>query len=134
MAHQENRFYRPAYPLKLDLQYRTVSTGTRLPVSGAGRTITFGSREVVFAGDQSIPANIGVQLSVAWPVLLDNRIRLQLVIEGRVMRVENGAVAVRISKYHFRTRGPAAVAAVRQAPLMAALPGMARPISLTAHA
>jgi hypothetical protein len=134
VRHQDSRFYRAAYPLKLDLQYQLVSTGTRAPVSGCGLTITFGSHEVVFAGDQSLPANASVQLSVCWPVLLDNRIRLQLIIEGRVTSIEGGTFRVRIGKYHFRTRGPAAVATERRAGTMAAIPILARPASLAVHA
>lgn len=133
VGHQDNRFYRAAYPLQLDVHYRLVSAGTRAPVWGSGRTITLGSHEIVFAGDESMPANASVQLSVCWPVLLDNRIRLQLVIEGRVTRVEGGAVTVRIGKYHFRTRGPAA-ASERRAGAMVAFQAVAGPVSLAAHA
>jgi hypothetical protein len=136
VGHQDSRFYPAAYPLKLDLQYRLVSTGRRAPVSGCGRTITFGSHEVVFAGDLPIPANATVQLSVCWPVLLDDRIRLQLVIEGRVTNVAGGTFTVRIGKYHFRTRGPAAFTGrpERPAATMAAIPAIAGPVSLAAHA
>ena len=134
MGHQDNRFYRAAYPLQLDLHYRLVSTGTRAPVWGSGRTITFGSHEIVFAGDESLPGNASVQLSVCWPVLLDNRIRLQLVIEGRVTRVEGATFTVRIGKYHYRTRGPAAVATQRRGAAMVPFPAVARPVSLAAHA
>lgn len=136
VERQDSRFYPAAYPLKMDLQYRLVSPGRRSPVSGCGRTIVFGSREVVFAGDQSIPANASVQLSICWPVLLDDRIRLQLVIEGRVTSVEGGTFTVRIGKYHFRTRGSALSAAgpERQSVALAAIPAIARVIPLAAHA
>ena len=136
VGQQDSRFYPMAYPLKMDLQYRLVSPGKGPPVSGCGRTITFGSHEVVFSGDQSIPANASVQLSVCWPVLLDERIRLQLVIEGRVTSVEGGTFTVRIGRYHFRTRGSAvsAVRPAREALAIAAIQSIARPVPLAAHA
>jgi hypothetical protein len=42
-------------------------------------------------------------MAINWPQLLDNRVRLRLIIEGRVVRAGAGKVAVTFQRFEFRT-------------------------------
>jgi hypothetical protein len=48
---------------------------------------------------------MAAEIGIAWPAKIDDTVRLQLVIEGSVTRVDQKIAAVRITRYHFRTRG-----------------------------
>jgi hypothetical protein len=44
-----------------------------------------------------------MEMAVEWPILLDNHIRIKFVAEGRVVRVEEGCVAIEFERHEFRT-------------------------------
>ena len=50
-----------------------------------------------------MPPGAFVELSIAWPALLENRCPLQLIGFGRVLRSAAGKVASTIEQYEFRT-------------------------------
>jgi hypothetical protein len=91
------------YPVAMELKYKTRS---RTPRVGMGKTTWMSSSEVIFTADQPIAEESTVEISIAWPALLHNRVALQLVVEGEVTRSQEGEATVRILKHHFRTRGP----------------------------
>ena len=92
------------YPLALELRYKAVSAD--MTIFGTGRTSLMSSTELIFGADQRLEEGMKAEISIAWPVLLDGRVRLQLVIDGAIARSEGGLTAVQIWKYHYRTRGP----------------------------
>jgi hypothetical protein len=92
------------YPLALQLRYKAVSADAT--IFGTGRTNMMSSAELIFSADQCLEGGMKAEISIAWPVLLDGRVRLQLVIDGAIVRSEAGLTAVQIWKYHYRTRGP----------------------------
>jgi hypothetical protein len=49
-----------------------------------------------------------VELTIRWPVLLDQATRLNWVVRGHIVRQGAAGCAVRISSQEFRTRGSAA--------------------------
>jgi len=100
---QEDRRDDRRYPIEMDLRYKVIARG-RTPVHGTGRTTNISSGGVLFDGDQSLPAGSFVELSINWPVLLQNTCPLNLLIMGRVVRCENGRVAVKTNRYEFLTR------------------------------
>lgn len=136
MGRQENQFYPQRYPLHLDLQYKMRGLGKMPALVGCGRTTAFGSRELTFAGDQPVATGANLEISVAWPALLHGRVRLQLVIQGRVVQVGQGRVTVAIGKYHFRTRGLASSGAPQpaRAESPSSAPPMVRAAAWGAHA
>jgi hypothetical protein len=77
-----------------------------MTIFGTGRTDLMSSTELIFSADQRLEQGMKAEISIAWPVLLDGRVRLQLVIDGAIARSEAGRTAVEIWKYHYRTRGP----------------------------
>jgi hypothetical protein len=129
--------YPPLYPITLDLHYKVLSGATPVQ-AGSGRTTRFGSRRVVFTAEPALQVAARLQVSIAWPVLLDDRVKLQLVIEGRVIGVDGDRVTLGVVKHHFRTRGPA-IAANSLEPCARPMPvipitGAAHPkVALRAH-
>jgi hypothetical protein len=78
------------------------------PISGAGKTLNFGSRGILFTTEEQLPIGYVVELSVDWPAMLDGTCALKFVAVGRVIRSERHRAAVRIDRYQFKTRGSAA--------------------------
>jgi len=70
---------------------------------GSGKTINLSSNGVAFVTDHELPTGAFIELSIAWPALLENRCPLQLIGFGRVLRSAEGRVACTIEQYEFRT-------------------------------
>lgn len=90
------------FPLTMGLRYRTKSV--HATVSGTSATKWIGSRQIAFAETEDIDENMKIQIAIAWPFLLEDRVRLQLVIEAIVTKVADGIVEAAIMQYDFRTR------------------------------
>jgi hypothetical protein len=103
-------------------------------VSGVSRTKWIGSKEIAFSAGGDLQEQMRAVISIAWPYLLEDRVRLQLSIEGIVTRIEEGVAVASISTYHFRTRGDWEGAAVPAPVLDSADAGEAPPRSLAAQA
>jgi hypothetical protein len=71
--------------------------------SGTGMTVDLSSHGMLFETDRELRPGVGIQASIAWPVLLPNATRLQLVIGGEVVRAAGVRAAVRIRHHEFRT-------------------------------
>ncbi len=91
------------YPVSMEVRYKVRA---RMPRVGMGQTSRMSSREIVFTADQTIDEGSKVEISIAWPAMLNQCVPLQLVIEGEVIRQRQSVMTARIQKYHFRTRGP----------------------------
>ena len=107
--HEDRRDDR-RYPIELALRYKVVARNRNL-LEGAGLTVNMSSGGVLFRGVQGLPAGSFVELSINWPVLLEDRLPLTLLVVGRIVRCENSQVAVKTSRYEFVTR-PTRVAPV----------------------
>lgn len=107
-------------------------------VSGVSRTKWIGSKEIAFSAGEDLQERMRAFISIAWPFLLEDRVRLQLSIEGFVTRVEEGVAVASISSYHFRTRGewePAvAPASMLDSPETADAPPLSLAAGAAAHA
>ena len=55
-----------------------------------------------------------LEVSISWPVQLNNKCALKLVARGRVVRFEQGRAAIEIQQYEFRTASLSAAVAVRR--------------------
>jgi hypothetical protein len=77
---------------------------------GEGKTVNISSRGVLFTSPQLLLPGRRMELSISWPVQLNNQVALRLVARGRVVRFEEGHAAIEIQQYEFRTQSPAASA------------------------
>ena len=103
----ERRFDR-RYPLESDMAFRIVRRRQVLE-AGSGRTVNMSASGVLFKSTHALPVGGDVELSIAWPAQLDNKVRLQLCIIGRTVWSGNNSTAVQIQRYEFRTAGPSGV-------------------------
>jgi hypothetical protein len=95
---------RRRYDLDLDLQYKVIRH-YHVSQTGTGRTINFSGGGVAFQTGDVVKAGSRVELSIAWPVMLNAKCSLKLVITGRVIRSSPELTAVRMERYEFRTQG-----------------------------
>ena len=98
------------FALNLEVSFTATERHSHVK-TGSGRTIGLSSSELSFTTDEPLLSGQKLDVAIAWPVLLDGAIKLQLVMSGVVVRT-NGKVAVlQIKRHEFRTRrlGPRAV-------------------------
>jgi hypothetical protein len=65
------------------------------------------SQDIIFVGGNGLKRGMKAEIAVAWPRLLDNRIRLQLVLQVIITGRPDGMSQARIVSNDFRTAGPA---------------------------
>src|SRR5215475_413890 len=92
------------FPLVLPLKYKVISPEAKAN-SGTGFTASLSSTDIIFEADQPLGSGVQCEISIAWPVLLESRIRLQLVLQSVITRSECQFVMGRVSKSEFRTVG-----------------------------
>jgi hypothetical protein len=62
-----------------------------------------GSGGVAFSTEHALKPGAFVELSISWPVLLDDSCPMRLIVFGRVLRSQNHNAVCTIDKYEFRT-------------------------------
>jgi hypothetical protein len=75
------------------------------PETGVGRTLNISSSGVWFSSDNVLTSGMPVELSLTWPVLLNDVCPMKLMIYGCVVRSNDRGAAVAIERYEFRTQG-----------------------------
>jgi PilZ domain len=102
------------FPLHRELRYKLLEDDT-IVASGCGETLDVSSGGVSMSLDQPLTMGAFVELSVSWPVLLDQTCPMRLIAFGRVVRIEGKRAACTIDKYEFRTqaRKPQVVTPIR---------------------
>lgn len=88
------------YPISLKLAFKTRNRASR---AGFGETCSMSSHRLVFTSDPPIERGTMLEISLAWPVLLDDCVPLKLVVETEVVACEGLRMSARIIKYQFRT-------------------------------
>lgn len=72
---------------------------------GFGQTRMISSQDIIFASGDRLKPGVDVEIVVAWPRLLDDRIRLQLVLQVTITGSQDNLTEARIRAYDFRTAG-----------------------------
>ena len=78
------------YPIPLQLRYKATSKFG--PLEGFGQTKMMSSRDIIFAPGDGLLPGMDAEIVVAWPRLLDGRIRLTLVLQVAISGTQNGVV------------------------------------------
>ena len=91
------------FPIIRDVRYRLLDDDT-LADYGAGETIDMGSGGISFSTGQQLKEGCYIELSINWPVLLDDICPMRLVVYGQVLRSDCSGTACTVDKYEFRTR------------------------------
>jgi c-di-GMP-binding flagellar brake protein YcgR len=79
--------------------------GQRIAETGTGRTFNISSGGVWFTTENMLTSGMPVELSMTWPVLLNDSCPMKLMIYGCVVRSNEKGAAVAIERYEFRTSG-----------------------------
>jgi PilZ domain len=88
----------------MDREVRYAVTGRRgMEEQGEGRTVNVSSCGILFTCQHQLAVGRRVKLCVNWPVLLNDKVALKLVVRGRVVRSEEGRAAIEIQQHEFRT-------------------------------
>ena len=93
------------YAIPLQLGYK--ATSKLGPLYGFGQIRVISSKDIIFGPGDGLQTGMNAEIVIAWPSLLDGRIRLQLVIDAIITSRKDGVAEARILAYDFRTRGPA---------------------------
>jgi len=102
------------FPMDRELRYKVLEDETII-ASGMGTTVDMSSGGSAFRTDHPLMPGAFIELSISWPVLLENSCPMRLIVFGRVLRSASGQSACTIDKYEFRTqaRAPRPIVAVR---------------------
>ena len=100
---EQDRRERQRFSIRRELRYTLLKDGVNAE-SGVGETIDIGSGGVGFSIGRPLPAGRFIELSISWPMLLDDTCPMRLVVFGRVLRNEQERCACTIDKYEFRTQ------------------------------
>ncbi|HUE00013.1 MAG TPA: hypothetical protein VMR62_10590 [Bryobacteraceae bacterium] len=90
------------FVMEREIRYRVLEQD-RIIAVGSGKTVNLSSNGVAFVTVEELPVAAFIEVSIAWPALLENRCPLQLIGFGRVLRSDMGTIACTIEQYEFRT-------------------------------
>lgn len=100
---ENDRRSKHRFAIQRELHFKVIER-ERIVSTGAGRTKDISSVGVAFEAAGRFRTGALVQLSISWPVLLDETCLMQLMIVGRVVRTDKQDVACTIDRYEFRTQ------------------------------
>ena len=91
------------YPVVAEVEYKLVVDGESA-MTGHTRTVSLSSTGVRFESNHVLPIGNPIELSIAWPVDLDDRVGLKCCVGGTIVENKLNLVTVEILRYEFRTR------------------------------
>jgi PilZ domain-containing protein len=100
--HDERRIA-DRFPIEREIRYKILSRKDG-EESGLGKTINMSSNGVLFSADHFVVPGKRVEVAISWPAQLNSKVALKLVARGRVVRCDNGKVAIEIQQHEFRTQ------------------------------
>ncbi len=92
------------FHIEQDVRYKMLY-GQRIAETGIGKTKNISSGGVWFSTETTLTPGMPVELSMSWPVLLNDSCPMKLMIYGCVIRSSDRGAAVAIERYEFRTQG-----------------------------
>jgi hypothetical protein len=89
------------FEIERELRYK-VLVSEQVVGGGAGCTLDISSGGVAFISDRQFQIGDFIELSISWPVLLEDRCPMRLTVFGRVLRVQGVRVACTVDRHEFR--------------------------------
>src|SRR5450631_3159696 len=114
-SDRERRIKR-RFTIDQEVRYKMLY-GQRIAETGTGRTMNISSGGVWFSTENMLTSGMPVELSMSWPVLLNDSCPMKVMIYGCVVRSNEKGAAVSIERYEFRTSGSRAFQGTTAAPL-----------------
>jgi hypothetical protein len=103
MKRKNERRSRFRFAIERDVRYKMAEDGV-VVVAGSGQTINMGSSGIAFVTGQPLTPGGFVELSISWPVLLNQTCPMRLIVFGRVLRSTACQAVCTIDKHEFRTQ------------------------------
>jgi hypothetical protein len=103
-TNERERRGKRRFIIEQEVRYKMLY-GQRIAETGAGRTANISSSGVWFSTESMLTTGMPVELSMTWPVLLNESCPMKLMIYGCVVRSNEKGAAVAIERYEFRTQG-----------------------------
>ena len=119
---QRERRMKRRFEIAQEVRYKMLY-GQRIAETGSGRTLNISSGGVWFTTDNMLTVGMPIELSMSWPVLLNDSCPMKLMIYGCVVRSNQKGAAVAIERYEFRTQGRTFQQISMQPPVEFNLPG-----------
>ena len=91
------------FPMHRELRYKLLE-GEAIIASGAGATCDMSSGGVAFTSDRPLATGAFIEISISWPVALEDGCPMRLIVFGRVLRSGLHRSACTVEKYEFRTQ------------------------------
>ncbi len=91
------------FPLRRELRYKVLED-EEVVQSGLGESVDVSSSGVAFQTERDLKTGAAVEVSISWPVLLNDSCPMRLVALGQVLRSSGGVAVCSIDKYEFRTQ------------------------------
>jgi hypothetical protein len=104
------------FQIEQEIRYKMLY-GQRIAETGTGKTMNISSGGVWFSTETMLTSGMPVELSMSWPVLLNDSCPMKLMIYGCVIRSSDKGAAVAIERYEFRTQGSRAFSPTQHAPV-----------------
>lgn len=104
-SERERRMKR-RFHIEQEVRYKMLY-GQRIAETGTGKTLNISSSGVWFTTESMLTTGMPVEVSMNWPVLLNDSCPMKLMIYGCVVRSNEKGAAVAIERYEFRTQGRA---------------------------
>jgi hypothetical protein len=101
---ERERRHKRRFQIEEEIRYKMLY-GQRLAETGLGKTTNISSSGVWFTTENMLTTGMPVELSMNWPVLLNDSCPMKLMIYGCVVRSNDRGAAVAIERYEFRTQG-----------------------------
>jgi len=92
------------FQIEQEVRYKMLY-GQRIAETGSGKTLNISSSGVWFTTETMLTIGMPVELSMTWPVLLNDSCPMKLMIYGCIIRSNEKGAAVAIERYEFRTQG-----------------------------
>src|SRR5262245_35348184 len=87
----------PRFEMQLPLKYRVLHGRW----SGSGWTRNMSSSGIAFQVTDDLKPGVRVELIIDWPMTAQGQDPREVVVRGRVGRVEGGLAAVRVTQWRF---------------------------------
>ena len=90
------------FAMERNVRYKVAEDGV-VVAAGSGQTINMCSNGVAFVSEHPLTPGGLVELSISWPVLLDETCPMRFIVFGRILRCNGRKAVCSIDKYEFRT-------------------------------
>lgn len=121
-SNERERRLKRRFHIEQEVRYKMLY-GQRIAETGTGKTLNISSSGVWFTTESMLTTGMPVEVSMNWPVLLNDSCPMKLMIYGCVVRSNEKGAAVAIERYEFRTQGRAFTQPAAQPSMEMRLPG-----------